>query len=145
MKPDKLSKARKFAVVRELKPEDKRKQQSLFESDDYDHDFYVTNTTWGSTETVKFYEKRGNCENYIKETNKYDMNIGSLKMNSFWANEAFLQIMMLVYDIFLLFKMDRTGAGEYRQQILTFRLKYVFVAAKIIKTGRQTIMKLLEG
>lgn len=111
MKPDKWSKARKFAVVRELKPKDKSRQQSLFESADYDHDFYVTNTTWGTTETVKFYEKRGNCENYIKET-KYDMNIDSLKMKSFWANEAFSQIIMLVYNIFLLFKMDRTGAGE---------------------------------
>jgi len=52
---------------------------------------YVTNTTWELADTVKFYEKRGNCENYIKET-KYDMNIGSLKMKSFWANEAFFQI-----------------------------------------------------
>ena len=43
---------------------------------------YVTNTTWEPTDTVKFYEKRKNCENYIKET-KYDMNIGSLKMKFF--------------------------------------------------------------
>lgn len=60
-------------------------------------------------------------------------------------NEAFFQIMMLVYNIFLLFKMDRVSASEYRQWILTFRLKYVFVAGKIIKTVRQTIMKLLLG
>jgi len=63
---------------------------------------------------VKVYEKRGNCENYIKET-KYDMNIGSLKTKSFWANEAFFQIMMLAYNIFLLFKMDRISASEYRR------------------------------
>lgn len=144
MKPDKWNKARKFTVVRELKPEEERKQLSLLESSDYTHAMYVTNTTWELVDTVKFYEKRGNCENYIKET-KYDMNIGSLKMKSFWANEAFFQIMMLVYNIFLLFKMDRVSASEYRQWILTFRLKYVFVAGKIIKTARQTILKLMEG
>ena len=144
MKPDKWNKTRKFAVVRELKPEEDRKQLSLLESSNYDHAMYVTNTTWELADTVKFYEKRGNCENYIKET-KYDMNIGSLKMKSFWANEAFFQIMMLVYNIFLLFKMDRVSVSEYRQWIVTFRLKYVFVAGKIIKTARQTIMKLLEG
>ena len=88
---------------------------------------YVTNTTWELVDTVKFYEKRGNCENYIKET-KYDMNIGSLKMKSFWANEAFFQIMMLVYSIFLLFKIDKVSGRAgfqpvYRQWILTFRLK----------------------
>ncbi len=103
-----------------------------------------TYTTWELADTVKFCEKRGNCENYIKDT-KYDMNIGSLKMESFRANEAFSQIMMMVYNIFLLFKMDRVSAGEYRQWILTFRLKYVFVAGKIIKTARQTILKLMEG
>jgi len=27
-------------------------------------------------------------------------------MKSFWVNEAFFQIMMLVYNLFLLFKMD---------------------------------------
>jgi len=31
---------------------------------------------------VKFYKKRGNCENYNKES-KYNMNIGSLKIKSF--------------------------------------------------------------
>jgi hypothetical protein len=51
------------------------------------------------------------------------MNIGSLKMKSFCANEAFFQIMMLVYNIFLLFKMDKVSASEYRQWILTFGLK----------------------
>jgi hypothetical protein len=73
------------------------------------------------------------------------MNIGSLKMKSFWANEAFFQIKMLVYNIFLLFKMDRVSASEYRQWILTFRFKYVFVGGKIIKTARRTILKLMEG
>lgn len=143
MKPDKWDKTRKFAVVRELKPEEERKQISILESDNYTHAMYVTNTTWELADTVKFYEKRGNCENYIKET-KYDMNIGSLKMKSFWANEAFFQLMMLVYNIFLLFKMDKLPVSEYRQWILTFRLKYIFVAGKIIRTARQVVLKMLE-
>ena len=52
---------------------------------------------------------------------------------------------MLVYNIFLLFKMDKVSASGYRQWILTFRLKYVLVAGKIIRTARQTILKLLLG
>jgi hypothetical protein len=35
MKPDQWNKARKFAIVRELKPEEDRKQLSLLESSDY--------------------------------------------------------------------------------------------------------------
>jgi hypothetical protein len=143
MKPDKWEEERDFVIVRQLKPEEERKQISLLESNDYNHAMYVTNVTWELEDIIKFYEKRGNCENYIKET-KYDMNIGSLKMKSFWANEAFFQIMMLVYNIFLLFKMDKVAKKEYRQWIITFRLKYVFLAGKIIRSARQTILKLPE-
>ena len=41
--------------------------------------------------------------------------------------------------------MDKVSASEYRHWILTFRLKYVFVADNIIRTARQTRLKLLEG
>ncbi|AWG15216.1 hypothetical protein C2861_26010 (plasmid) [Klebsiella pneumoniae] len=66
-------------------------------------------------------------------------------LKSFWANEAVFQMMMLSYNLFLLFKFDSLDSSEYRQQIKTFRLKYVFLAAKIIKTARYVIMKLSEN
>lgn len=95
-------------------------------------------------EDLAYYEKRGNAENYIKEA-KYDMAVGHLLLKSFWANEAVFQMMMLSYNLFLLFKFDSLDSSEYRQQIKTFRLKYVFLAAKIIKTARYVIMKLSEN
>jgi len=54
------------------------------------------------------YEKRGNAENYIKEA-KYDMAVGRLLLKSFWANETIFQLMMLSYNLFLLFKFDFLG------------------------------------
>ena len=54
-------------------------------------------------------------------------------------------MMMLSYNLFLLFKFDSLEPSEYRQQIKTFRLKYVFLAAKIIKTARTVIMNLSEN
>ena len=65
-------------------------------------------------------------------------------MKSFWENVAFYRITMLVYNIFLLFKMDKVPGSGYRQWILIFRLKYVFVAGKIIRIARQKILKLLS-
>lgn len=76
---------------------------------------------------------------------KYDMAVGHLLLKSFWANEAVFQMMMLSYNLFLLFKIDSLEPSEYRQQIKTFRLKYVFLAAKIIKTARTVIMNLSEN
>jgi hypothetical protein len=68
------------------------------------------------------YEKRGKAENYIKEA-KYDMAVGHLLLKSFWAKEAVFQMMMLSYNLFLLFKFDFLCISEFRQQIKTFRLK----------------------
>ena len=102
-----------------------------------------TNIELPSEKVVISYEKRGNCENYIKEA-KYDMAVGHLLLKSFWANEAIFQMMMLAYNLFLLFKIESLNIFEYRQQIKTFRLKYVFLAGKIIKTARYVIMKLSE-
>ena len=141
IKLDKWKKKRRFIVSRVLKPENERAQLCLLEGSEYDYFFFVTNTDLESESVVLSYEKRGNAENYIKEA-KYDMSVGHLLLKSFWANEAVFQMMMLAYNLFLLFKFDYLDASEYRQQIKTFRLKYVFLAAKIIKTARSVIMKL---
>jgi len=137
-------KDRRFVVSRVLKPEKDRAQLSLLEGDEYEYFFFVTNTELPSEKVVVSYEKRGNSENYIKEA-KYDMAVGHLLLKSFWANEAVFQMMMLSYNLFLLFKFDSLSISEYRQQITTFRLKYMFLAAKIIKTARYVIMKLSEN
>lgn len=135
------NKDRRFVVSRVLKPEKERAQLSLLDGDEYEYFFFVTNTELPSEKVVISYEKRGNCENYIKEA-KYDMAVGHLLLKSFWANEAVFQLMMLVYNLFLLFKFDFLCISEYRQQIKTFRLKYIFLAAKIIRTARYVVMKL---
>ncbi len=141
IKPNKWDKERRFVVSRVLKPEKERAQLSLLEGSEYEYFFFVTNTELPSEDVVISYEKRGNAENYIKEA-KYDMAVGHLLLKSFWANEAVFQMMMLSYNLFLLFKFDYLDVSEYRQQIKTFRLKYVFLAAKIIKTARTVIMKI---
>jgi len=115
---------------------------SFLEGEEYDYFFFVTNkSNLSSEEVVLFYEKRGNCENYIKEA-KYDMAVGHLLLQSFWANKAIFQLMMLAYNLFLLFKMDFAKGTEYRQQIKTFRLKYIFLAGKIIRMARSVVLKL---
>ena len=136
-------KSRRFVISRVLKEEKYRAQLSFLEGEEYDYFFFVTNTELSSEEVVNFYQNRGNCENYIKEA-KYDMAVGQLLLKSFWANEAVFQLMMLTYNLFLLFKIDFMWKTEYRQQIKTFRLKYIFLAGKIIRTARSVVMKLSE-
>ena len=78
------------------------------------------------------------------------MAVGHLLLQSFWANEAIFQLMMLAYNadgyirLFLLFKMNYAREAEYRQQLKTFRLKYIFLAGRIIRTARSVVIKLSE-
>jgi len=132
---------RRFVVSRVLKPEKDRKQLSLLEREEYEYFLFVTNTELPSEIVVISHEKRSNAENYIKET-KYDMAVGHLLLKSFWANEAVFQMMMLSYNLFLLFKFDFLGISVFRQQIKTFRLKYDTLAEKIIRSARYVVMKL---
>jgi hypothetical protein len=149
-------KDRGFVVSRVLKPEKDRSQLSFLEGSDFEYFYFVTNTELSSEKVVIAYakrssrEKRGNAENYIKEA-KYDMAVGRLLLKSFWANEAIFQLMMISYNLFLLFKLDFPCISEFRQQITcaygtgagkTFRLKVVFLAGKIIRTARYVVMKL---
>lgn len=142
-KLDTWDKDRRFVVSRVLKPKKNREQLSFLEGDEFEYFYFVTNTELPSEKVVIAYEKGGNAENYIKEA-KYDMAVGHFLLQSFWANEAMFQLMMLTYNLFLLFKMDFANGIEYWQQIKTFRLKYIFLAGKIIRTARSVIMKLSE-
>ena len=142
-KLDACDKERRFVVLRVLKPEKERTQLSFLEGNEYEYFYFVTNTELPSEKVVIAYERRGNAENYIKEA-KYDMAVGHLLLQSFWANEAIFQLMMLAYNLFLLFKMDFANGTEYRQQIKTFRLKYIFLAGKIIRMARSVVLKLSE-
>jgi len=93
-KLDKWDDNRRIIVSRVLKENNETNQMTLFEKE-YRYFFFVTNDeSLSSEEVVLFYEKRGNCENYIKKS-KYDMNVGNLILHSFWANEAIFQLMML--------------------------------------------------
>jgi hypothetical protein len=142
-KLDTWDKDRRFVVSRVLKPAKDRSQLSFLEGSDYEYFYFVTNTELPSEKVVIAYQKRGNAENYIKEA-KYDMAVGHLLLQSFWANEAIFQLMMLTYNLFLMFKIDFANGTEYRQQIKSFRLKYIFLAGKIIRTARSVIMRLSE-
>lgn len=104
-KLDTWNKDRRFIISRVLKPEKDRSHLSFLEGSDYEYFYFVTNTELPSEKVVIAYEKRGNDENYIKES-KYDMAVGHLLLQSFWANEAIFQLMMLAYNLFLLFKMN---------------------------------------
>ena len=68
------------------------------------------------------------------------MVIGQLLLKSSWSNEAIFQLMMLAYNLLLLFKIDMVKKTQYWQEIKTFRSKYIFLAGKIVRTAIRVVM-----
>jgi len=60
----------------------------FLEGEEFDISFLSPIRNYYQKEVVSFYEKRGNCENYIKEA-KYDMAVGHLLLQSFWPMKRF--------------------------------------------------------
>ncbi|OAA91989.1 Transposase DDE domain protein [Clostridium ljungdahlii] len=57
IKPDAWNQGRNFIITRKKKVEQKVIQEKMFEYDEYDHDFYVTNMDISANEEVDFYKK----------------------------------------------------------------------------------------
>lgn len=131
---------RKFIVQRTPK-EHVDPQLYLFGYTPYEYKIFVTNLDGDPKKLVLFYHKRGNAENYIKEL-KYDLNIGKLITDSFWANQAIFQFTILCYNMLVWFKKIFIGRSELRTTIRTFRERYLFIPARLVKHSRQLVLKL---
>jgi hypothetical protein len=60
--------------------------------------FIVTNLRWKSSNVVKFYNKRGTAEQWIKE-GKYALNWTCLSCHDFTDNQVQLQLFALSYNL----------------------------------------------
>lgn len=135
--------ARKFVVVRTIK---QKTNQLNFEGLEivYTYQAYCTNLPLCAKQIVKSYQERGNSENYIKEI-KQDLNLEKTTFDKFWHNEAFFQIMMLVYNCIIWFKAEFVSIKQaVHERIYTFRFKYLFIPAKLKKSARKLILDMPE-
>jgi len=131
---------RKFIVVR-TPQEVVDPQINLFGTLPYRYQIYVTNLNDDPKKLVHFHHKRGNAENYIKEQ-KYDMNLGKLITDSFWANQAIFQFAILCYNLLVWFKTICIGKSELRTTIRTLRERYLMIPGQLVKRSREFILKL---
>lgn len=128
-------KARKFVVVRTVKKVSDQLTFDGFEIE-YSYQAYCSNLVLPAEAIVKSYQERGNSENYIKEI-KQDLNLEKTTFDKFWHNEAFFQLMMLVYNCIIWFKAEFISLKQaVHERIYTFRFKYLFIPAKLKTRSR---------
>ena len=107
----------------------------------YKYRVIATNSQLPAEEVVRFYDKRGRCEYYIKEA-KYGFDLKHLPCNSLEGNKLWFKIGMLAYNLITYFK-NIILRGNYRyKQLISIRYQIFCIAGKLVKHARKKILKL---
>ena len=136
------SKERRIVMVR-WKNEVDRAQTKLFDALGYTYSFFVTNLKWDEQDIYRFYDKRADIENHIRE-GKYDFHIDHISTDSFHANAADFELKILALNQMILFCKNILRQDSPRHFASTVRRKWLLIPAKLRKGGRQLILKLSE-
>lgn len=132
-------KPRRYVVVRKRK-EDVAEQGYLFDEERYCYQVIVTNMEDKSAEEIwRFYNARCNSENSIKEA-KQSFHLDKMPSSAFLANEAYLRLVQLAYNLVLYFKELMLLEHFARATFKTIRKWLIDVPATIIKRGKNLIL-----
>ena len=91
-----------------------------------------------------FYYKRGQMENFIKES-KSGFDFASVSNHTRIVNANRLQVHSLAYNIFNWFRRLSLSANVRKQRIDTVRLKLLKIAAKVVRSARYITFKLCSS
>ncbi|TFG89425.1 MAG: IS1380 family transposase [Candidatus Atribacteria bacterium] len=116
------------------------RQYSLF-PDNYEYRTIITNLDWDKKFIVRWYRERATSENWIKEL-KSGFGLGDIPSNKFLSNSAYMQIVMLAYNLVNALKVVSLPE-EYRScTIKTLRFRLINIAGTWVKHARKYILKL---
>ena len=105
--------------------------------------FIVTNFRWKSSNVVKFYNKRGTAEQWIKE-GKYALNWTRLSCHDFVDNQIRLQLFALAYNLGNFLRRLALPKSVKQWSLRTLRDKLVKIGAKVVSHSRYVIFEMAE-
>jgi hypothetical protein len=106
--------------------------------------FIVTNMESSPERLVKFYCKRGNMENFIKE-GKNGFDFAAVSSCSEVVNANRFQIHVLAYNLFNWFRRLALAESMRSSTADTVRLKLIKIATKVVRSARRVIFKLCSS
>jgi hypothetical protein len=134
--------ARRFVAVRRLVGMET--EGTLFPIPIYSYALWVTNLSLKPLELERFYNKRAIAENLIG-TGKNQMAFGSMLVEEFWANHAFLQMAVLAYNLLIWFQRMIAEPSRRKERPNTLRVWLIFVAARLLFTNNTWVLALSKS
>ena len=105
--------------------------------------FIVTNLRWKHSNVVKFYNKRGTAEQWIKE-GKYALNWTRLSCHDFVDNQVRLQLFALAYNLGNFLRRLALPKRVKEWSLRTLRVKLIKIGAKVVKHARYVTFQMAE-
>jgi hypothetical protein len=105
--------------------------------------FIVTNLRFKSSNVVKFYNKRGMAEQWIKE-GKYALNWTKLSCHNFIDNQVRLQLFALAYNLGNFLRRLALPKKIINWSLRTLKEKLIKIGAKVVKHSRYVIFQMAE-
>jgi hypothetical protein len=105
--------------------------------------YIVTNLRWKSSNVVKFYNKRGTAEQWIKE-GKYALNWTRLSCHDFVDNQVRLQLFALAYNLGNFLRRLVLPKSVKKWSLRTLREKLIKIGAKVISHSRYVVFQMAE-
>ncbi len=105
--------------------------------------FIVTNLKRKSSNVVKFYNKRGTAEQWIKE-GKYALNWTRLSCHDFIDNQVRLQLFVLAYNLGNFLRRLALPKKIRKWSLRTLQVKLIKIGAKVIRHSRYVIFQMAE-
>jgi len=105
--------------------------------------FIVTNLRWKSSNVVKFYNKRGTAEQWIKE-GKYALNWTRLSCHDFDDNQVRLQLFALAYNLGNFLRRLALPKKVREWSLRTLKEKLIKIGAKVVSHSRYVIFQMAE-
>lgn len=106
--------------------------------------YILTSLGLGRADIFKAYNKRGNMENFIKET-KLDFGLGTLSHSTFLANQAKAMMIAVAYSIVNAMKLLVIPKEFCKSRMLTLRTLFIKIAGKTVSHARRVTMKLCSS
>ena len=105
--------------------------------------YIVTSLNWTNKRIVKFYNKRGTCEQWIKE-GKYALNWTRLSCQKFMENEVRLKLFIMAYNMGNIFRTLVLPEEIGHWSLRTIQLKLIKIGGRLIRHARYYYMLLAE-
>jgi hypothetical protein len=105
--------------------------------------FIVTNLKWHSKKVVRFYNKRGTAEQWIKE-GKNAVNWTKLSCRRFKDNAARLQLFALGYNLANFVRQLALPRSARKWNLTSLRQKLIKIGAKVVAHSKYVIFQMAE-